>query len=208
MVCILKLEGVIFMKDKELNEFIAKGHILCRVIFEMAGNPREHVEKTLTDYINKVKEDPDYIFIKEYQAPAEETEGVWSTFLEAEILVSDLDKLNLLCFNLGPASIEILRPEEMMLTDKKITNLYNDVISHIHETGVLLKSISNDNDMLKVNLNRSIRNGIILSAYEPRTLNEISEKTGIDTEHLQSFLEAMIKEKSLVKDGDKYHKKG
>ena len=50
--------------------------------------------------------------------------------------------------------------------------------------------------------------GILLSIInEPKTIDEISIKTGIDTDHLQPFLDALLKEKSLVKDGEKYHKK-
>ena len=195
------------MNDKELKELISKGHILCRIIFEMAGNPKEHVESTLKSYIESVKEDPDYIFTKEYQAPAEENDGVWSTFYESEVIISNLEKLNVLCFNLGPASVEILQPESITFTDKKLTEVYNDFISKLHELGMSLKSINGENELLKVNLNRAIRNCIVLSLNEPKTLNEISEKVGIDTEHVQTFLEAMIKDKSLVKDGEKYHKK-
>lgn len=195
------------MNDKELKEFIGKGHILCRIIFEMAGNPKEHVEKTLKDYISKIKEDPDYVFMKEYMAPAEENENVWSTFYESEVLVTNLEKLNLLCFNLGPASVEILQPEQMTLSEKKLTEVYNDVISKIHEVSMAMKIINNDNELLKVNLNRAIRNCVVLSLNEPKTISEMSEKVGIDTEHLQPFVDAMLKEKSLVKDGEKYHKK-
>lgn len=195
------------MNDKELREFISKGHILCRVIFEMAGNPKEHVEQTLKGYIEKVKEDPDYVFMKEYHAPAEENEGIWSMFYESEVLVSNLEKLNVLCFNLGPASIEILQPENMNFSDKRMTEVYNDFISKIHEVSMSMKSLYSENEMLKVNLNRAIRNCVVLAVSEPKTLNEISEKIGIDAEHLQPFVDAMIKEKSLVKDGEKYHKK-
>ncbi|MGV8172451.1 MAG: hypothetical protein ACP5OA_07205 [Candidatus Woesearchaeota archaeon] len=195
------------MNDKELKEFIGKGHILCRTIFEMAGNPKEHVEDTLKKYISTLKEDPDYIFMKEYMAPTEENDGVWSTFYESEILVSNLEKLNVLCFNLGPASVEILQPESMTLSDKRITDVYNDMISKIHEIGIAMKSLGNENDLLKVNLNRAIRNCVVLSLNEPRNANEISEKVGIDIEHLHPFLDLMVKEKSLVKDGEKYHKK-
>jgi hypothetical protein len=195
------------MNDKEIKEFIEKGHILCRAIFEMAGNPKEHVENTLREYIKKIKEDPEYIFMKEYMAPAEENDGVWSTFYESEILVSNFEKLNVLCFNLAPASVEIIRPEEFNLTDKKITEIYNDMISKIHEISMSMKGLGSENEMLKVNLNRAIRNCVVLALNEPRNLSEISEKVGIDTEHLQPFLDAMMKEKSLVKDGEKYHKK-
>lgn len=194
------------MNDKQLKEIVSKGGVVCRAIFEMAGNPKEHVEKTLSEYIAKVKEDPDYIFLKEHSEPTEENEGIWSTFIEAEILITSLEKLNILCFNLGPASVEILLPEERSFTDKGLTNLYNDFISKLHEAGMEIKSLSSESDLLKVNLNRAIRNCIILSITEPKTAQDISEKVGIDTEHLQPFLEALIREKSLVKDGEKYHK--
>ncbi|MGV8141638.1 MAG: hypothetical protein ACP5NW_04325 [Candidatus Woesearchaeota archaeon] len=195
------------MNDKEIKGFISKGHILCRIIFEMAGNPKEHVENTLKGYIKTIKEDPDYIFMEEYYAPAEENEGVWSTFFESKVLVTNFEKLNVLCFNLGPASVEILQPEEMTLNDKRLTEIYNDFISKIHEVGIAMKNLAGENDLLKVNLNRSIRNCVFLALNEPRSIEDISEKTGIDAEHLQPFIDAMLKEKSLVKDGEKYYKK-
>jgi hypothetical protein len=194
------------MNNTQIKEIVNKGGVVCRVIFEMAGNPKEHVENTLKDYMDKIKEDPDYIFLKEHTEEAEENNGVWSTFIEAEILISNLEKLNILCLNLGPASVEILLPEERIFTDKKLTDVYNDFISKIHEVGAEIKSLSGENNLLKVNLNRAIRNCIILSLTETKTAQEISEKIGIDTEHLQPFLELLIKEKSLVKDGEKYHK--
>ncbi|MGV8086212.1 MAG: hypothetical protein ACP5N1_01145 [Candidatus Woesearchaeota archaeon] len=195
------------MDNKQIKEIIEKGGILCRVIFEMAGNPKEHVEKTLETYLKKIKEDPDYIFLKEHQEPAEENEGIWSTFNESEILITNFQKLNILCFNLGPASIEVLLPEEKHFTDKGLTDLYNDFMSKIHEAGMEIKSLGNENSLLKVNLSRAIRNCVILAINEPRTVPEVSEKVGIDAEHLQPFIEALIKEKILVKDGEKYHKK-
>jgi hypothetical protein len=194
------------MNEKELKEFIAKGHILCRVIFEMAGNPKEHVEKTLRNYISIVKEDPGYVFMKEYMAPCEENNGVWSTFYESEILISNIEKLNSLCFNLSPASVEILLPETLDFTDKKLGELYNDVLSKLHEIGIVVKNLNGENELLKVNLNRAIRNCVVLALPEPKTGAEIAERIGIDIEHLQPFIDAMIKEKSLIKDGEKYQK--
>jgi hypothetical protein len=193
------------MKEKEIKEFIQRGHILIKAIFEMAGNPKEHVEETLKKYINAIKEDPEYIFMNEYMAPAEENDDkIWSTFYEADILVSNFEKLNLLCFNLSPASIEIIEPEQMDFTQKKLTNLYNDVISKIHEISMAMKGLNSENDLLKVNINRLIRNCIILSLTEPRTIDEISLKAGIDAANLKTFLDAMIKEKTIILEDTKY----
>lgn len=195
------------MKDKEIKEFIAKGHILCRVIFEMAGNPKEHVESTLKKYISTIKEDPNYIFMNEYFAPAEENEGIWSTFFESNVLVSNFEKLNILCFNLTPASIEIIEPENFALTQKDITYWYNDLLSKLHEVSITLKNLTSENELLKVNLNRAIKNSIVLSLTEPRTSEEISSKTGIDKEHIQPFIDALVKENSITLEGNKYVKK-
>ncbi len=195
------------MKDKEIKEFIAKGHILCKVIFEMAGNPKEHVESSLKKYISAIKEDPNYIFMNEYFAPAEENEGIWSTFFESDVLVSNFEKLNLLCFNLTPASIEIIEPENFTLTQKELTYWYNDLLSKLHEVSITLKNFTSENEMLKVNLNRAIRNSIVLSLTEPKSVEEISAKVGIDKEHIQPFIDALVKEKSIIVDGNKYMKK-
>ncbi len=195
------------MKDKEIKEFIAKGHILCKVIFEMAGNPKEHVESTLKKYISAVKEDPNYIFMNEFYAPTEENDGVWSTFFESDVLVSNFEKLNLMCFNLTPASIEIVEPENFNLTQKELTYWYNDLLSKLHEVSVALKNYGSENEMLKVNLNRAIRNSIVLSLTEPKTTEEISSKVGIDKEHIQPFIDALVKEKSIIVEGNKYMKK-
>jgi len=190
------------MKDKELQEFLAKGHILVRAIFEMIGSPKEHVESTLKQYIEAVKEDPDYIFMKEYYAPTEEHDGLWSTFFESEVLVTTFDKLNVLCFNLAPASIEIIKPDEFHLTQKHLGLWYNDLLSKIHETSASMKSLNSENDLLKLNLNRSIRNCVILALSEPKNVDELTSKVGIDKEHLQPFLDAMIRENAVIEDED------
>ncbi|GIU69406.1 MAG: hypothetical protein KatS3mg002_0642 [Candidatus Woesearchaeota archaeon] len=194
------------MKEKEIKEHIEKGYILCRVIFEMVGNPKEHVETTLKKYISAIKEDPSYIFMNEYFAPAEEKDGLWSTFFESEVLVLNFEKLNILCFNLTPASIEIIEPEDFKLKNKDLTYWYNDLLSKLHEISISLKNQNSENTLLKVNLGRAIRNSIILALNEPRTIEEISAKVGIDKEQLQPFIESLKKEKVLVFEENKYIK--
>lgn len=195
------------MKDKEIKEFIEKGHILCKVIFEMAGNPKEHVESTFKKYISAIKEDTSYIFMNEIYEPAEENDGIWSTLFEADVLVANFEKLNILCFNLTPASIEIIEPENFTFTQKELTYWYNDLLSKLHEVSAVLKNHVSENEMLKINLNRAIRNSIVLSLTESKTADEISIKVGIDKEHIQPFIDALVKEKSIIFEGNKYMKK-
>jgi len=192
------------MNDKDIKDLISKGHILCRVMFEMAGNPKEHVEQSLKKYISTIKEDPDYIFMDEYYAPCEEQDNIWSTFFESKVLVTNFEKLNILCFNLSPSSVEILRPESFTLTDKHITEWYNDLISKMHEIGITLKNLGSENDLLKLNLNKCIRNCVILALASPKNADDLSLKIGIDKEHLKPFIDAMIKEKTIEEQDGKY----
>ena len=193
------------MNEKERKELIAKGYLHCRVIFEMAGNPKEHVERTLRQYISAVEEDPDYVFLSKEYAPCEETnDGIWSTFVESDILIADLEKLNSLCFNLSPASIEIIEPESFPLGQKALTDWYNDLLTKIHEVGATVKNLNSESDLLKVNINRLIRNCVTLTLTEPKSVEEIGLKVGIDKEHLQPFIDAMLKEKNIRQDNGKY----
>jgi hypothetical protein len=193
------------MKDKEIKEFIEKGYILTKVIFEMAGNPKEYVEETFKKYIQFVKQDPEYIFMNEYMAPCEERDDkVWSTFFESDILVASFEKLDALCFNMGPASVEIIEPENFSLTQKQVTYMYNDLIAKLHEVSINSKNLSGENELLKVNLNRAIRNCVILALAEPKNSDELALKVGIDKEHLQPFLETMVKEKTIIQENNKF----
>ena len=66
------------------------------------------------------------------------------------------------------------------------------------------KSVISENEMLKLNLNRSIRNCVILALIEPRTAEDVALKVGIDKEHLIPFLDTMVKDKNIVFDNNRY----
>ena len=55
-----------------------------------------------------------------------------------------------------------------------------------------------------MNLNRSIRNCVTLALNEPRTVEELAWKVGIDDEHIQPFLDVMIKDKTIFVEDNKY----
>jgi predicted transcriptional regulator len=45
---------------------------------------------------------------------------------------------------------------------------------------------------------------VILALAEPKSAEEMAIKVGIDKEHLQPFLEAMVREKSIILDNNRY----
>ena len=51
-----------------------KTHIRCKVIIEVLGKPKEHVEKSLKGYVDKIKTDSELIVMNTEFADAEEKE--------------------------------------------------------------------------------------------------------------------------------------
>ena len=39
-------------------------HIRCKIIIEILGKPKEHVEKTIRTYVDKIKDDSNLIVLK------------------------------------------------------------------------------------------------------------------------------------------------
>ncbi len=48
------------------NESANSAKIRVRAIIEVLGKPKEHTEKTIRDYVEKIKEDNDFVILKEH----------------------------------------------------------------------------------------------------------------------------------------------
>ncbi len=197
------------MKKAEIREYIEdKKYIHTRMIFEIVGNPKEHVEKTLTVIIEQLEKDKDLKIVDKETEPAEELEekGLFSAFCEAELLVKDVYKLSWLIFNLTPASIEILEPSKLNLTQKQTNEFFMDLLGKLHENNQRQVEVSSKNIGLQKSLNRMIRNAVLLTTDKEtlKSADEIGKKVGIEGKDLKPILELMIKEKTLKKEGEDY----
>jgi hypothetical protein len=198
------------MEDKELQNKIKKGGVLAQVSFEVVGNPKEHVEKTMKEFMDNIKKDSQMKVLSEEYGEAEElkgSEGLYSTFCDAEMLFENLDKMNWLCVNFMPSSIDIIAPEELIFKDKDLTNWFNDMLAKLHEVSVGYRQNSLKEELLTKNMNYLIQNAIILAAEHYHDKKEIGKKIGIDAEQLEPFFEALIKQHKLEKKGEGYNKK-
>lgn len=196
------------MDSKEIKAKIKEqGWIRANAMFELLGSPKEHVEKVIKAYVGKLKENKKSIIaIKEYYSKAEEKEGgLWSTFAECELLIDKLDTLNWMCINFMPASIEILEPDSFTFQGRELVNWLNDMLSKLHEVGTMTRQASSDNKLLMKNINALLRNYILtLLKQGPIGAEELSKSIGVGLKELEPLFEAMIEEKTLLKDGDKY----
>ena len=145
-----------------MSEDKKSDHLRCRIIIEMLGKPKEHISKTLRDYIQKIKEDENLLVLNEKFAEPEKKENLWSTFVELEMVVKGIPNLIGFCFDYMPSSIEILKPEEFTLKNRDISNFMNDLQAKLHNIDMITKKLRVENEFLKRNMKKSFENSITL----------------------------------------------
>jgi len=178
-----------------------KTHIRCKVIIEILGKPKEHVEKTLRMYVDKIKDDSDLIILNSEFSEAVEKEKLWATFVELDMIIKGIPKLIAFCFDYMPSSIEISKPEEFVMRKSSVEDLINDLQARLHDVDMTVKRQKNENDFLRQNLNKSVSN-IILISLASGNLNkgELSKVTGIHDKELDIFLEELLKDNKLKEE--------
>ena len=197
------------MKDEEIQKRIKKGAILAQVSFELIGNPKEHVERTIRGFVNNIKNDSQITVINEEFGEAEKTEGnLWGVYADTEMLVNNLDKFTWLCINFMPASIDIIAPEELRFKEKELTNWYNDLLAKLHEISHTVREANVYKEAITKGMNALIQNAVILAAEYHHKPEEIGKKLGIPEKQLQPFFDALVKNGKLEKKGSNYYKKG
>ena len=198
------------MAEKKTNvkQKIDEGWVRARVMFEIAGNPVEHIVKTLESYVEMMKKNKGIIVLNEDKGEPEfhKDENVWSTFLEAEVIVEGIERFVYICVSFTPASIEILEPKELTFTEKDLSDWLNELLSILHHVGMKHKQQKQDLRTYILNLNNLARNTILIALEKEQTREELEKKTGMNTKTIQQFLDALEKEKRVSKKGDKYHR--
>ena len=191
------------------NASAATAKIRVRTIIEVLGKPKGHIEKTIRDYVEKIKEDNDFVVLKEHFSESEEQkhgeETYFAVFVELEFLVKGLHPLVGFCFNYMPSSIEIEKPEELTLPASMMNALFNDLQARLHKVDMVVKQQVNENHFLRNNLRHSMRNLIVLTLVShPMDIEKLAKATGIEKNILQKFIDELVKEEKLTKDGDTY----
>ncbi|MEM4259946.1 MAG: hypothetical protein QXG00_01810 [Candidatus Woesearchaeota archaeon] len=194
------------MTSKEVQDKLEKGWILARVLFEIVGNPKEHVINTLKGVIEQIQKEEKIIVLNQDLGEPEEKNDIWSGFIETEMLVYGLDKFIWLAANFTPANIEIIKPEEFIITEKNMTDWLNDILNMMHIINTNYRQKHFENEDIKRNFALLIRNAILLATEREMTELQIGNAIGMQGEYLKPFIEVLIKEKKLFKNGDKYIK--
>ena len=185
-------------EKSEIKGKVAEGKILTRVIIEIIGKPKEHIEKALRIVVEKIKEQKDIKVVEEKLFDAEKQEEMFSIFAELGVLFMDIETLVGFCFDFMPSSVEILDPEKLNFNSNEFAGLINDLLAKLHQ--MTLKVVQNniEKKSLKKNMLNMLKNTVmILLSIKSMQLEQISKSSGINEKDLKPLLDSMVKENMI-----------
>ena len=163
----------------------------------MYSKVKEHLQIT----IEQIKQDDNFMFLKEDFVPAEKKGDVFSAFAEVEIVSKSLSAMIGFCFDYMPSTMEIIKPDELKLEMRELSNMLMDLQARLHKVHMVAKTYKLENDFVKKNMNMLINNLVsLLLKSKSLNLKDLSRFTGIPEKELEPVLETLIKGSKLKKE--------
>mgnify|MGYP006282711031 CR=1 FL=1 len=179
--------------------------IHARVIIEMMGAPKEHIEKTMKILLEKLQSDEEVTLVGHETADATQKEKYWSLFTEAEVSVKNIPDLIGFCFDYMPSSVEILSPSKFTFNSHDFAGIINDMQTRLHQIDMVLKGVNAENQVLKKNGTLLLTNIITLLLKQgTKDSDELARGAGIPKEQLKDFLDFLVKNKKITETNGKY----
>ena len=194
-------------KEEKLSdsERLSERQVLAKIIIEMLGAPKEHIEKTIKDYVEKLKNDKDITIIQEDFSDAKEQGKFFSIFVELDIWFKDVSKLIEFCFDAMPSSVEIIEPTSLKFEAGELSGLINDLQARIHQLDMLVKDLNAKLKIVDKNAMVVLENFVANVLKDgKKTEEEIGKLIGMTPKTLIKFLEQYEKDGKIKTENDKY----
>jgi len=131
--------------------------------------------------------------------------SMWSKFVELDLVIKGTKKLISFCFEYMPSSIEVFKPEHLILTNAELSNFLNDLQARLHNVDMIVKQQKAENDFLRENMHAIIHNTILICLKVAKlSLEQLSGVTGIEKKELEIFVEKLLKENKIKKEDELY----
>lgn len=119
---------------------------VIRVTLEVLGSPKEHVEETLKNIVNKLKEEKDIKILDTKIYEAKQLENTfWSTFADIEFQTLTFSRILDICYDYMPSVIEILEPSTFEVPTQDFARILNDFLMKLHKYAMVLKKLQSEN---------------------------------------------------------------
>jgi len=179
--------------------------VLVKTFIEMAGTPKEHIEKTLKDFVENLKEEKEYKVLKEEYHKATKEEKYFTAFVELTLLFENVNQLLSFCFDAMPSSVDIIEPVEIKLPSADFAGLMNDLQGRLHDSDLLVKSVRAQNQVLDKNAMNVLRNFIHHLLKEgPKNLDELSVPMGVKPKQLEPFVKKIVADGRAVEENNRF----
>lgn len=124
--------------------------LITRVIIEIIGAPKEHVDATLKDVEEHLKQQSDMKVLKSnfFKAEKMKDKPFFSAFIEDEIEFKNFDRLTGFIFDFMPSSIEVLEPSLFNVPVHDLNNMINDLIAKLHQYDMVIKNLRAENILM------------------------------------------------------------
>lgn len=180
-------------------------HIRCRTIIEVLGKPKEYVEKSIKDYVEHIRKDEELVILNEEYSEIREQGKLWSQFVELELVIKGTQKLIAFCFDYMPSSLEVVKPEHLIMTNPELSSFLNDLQARLHNVDMAVKQLKTENDFLRMNMNAILHNAVMICLKVSKlNIEQLSQITGVEKKDLEAFVEKLIKDKKIKKENDLY----
>ncbi len=133
--------------------------IVSRVVFEMIGRPKEHLKKTMEDFLKTLETEKGVRVIsktvhepkklkKEVMEKNKYNGEMFSTFAELEIESEHVMNLFNISFKYLPSHMEVISPESFLVDNLDLNAVTNEIINRIHHYDSLAKAMLMQNKIL------------------------------------------------------------
>ena len=199
----------------DIKNRLADGWFRCNVLIELVGKPKEHIEKTMQGYVEKIMKEEDMEVIessiaelKEFETGAKEegmVKDMWSTFSELDIMIKNMPALTQLCLNYMPASVEIIEPEKITYTREDLSIFFNDLQARLHQLDLIAKQMKSEAMFLRKGVSALLGNFIrVLLSRQVLDLKQLCGLTGANEKIIGDFMDKMTDDGKVVLEDGKY----
>jgi len=110
-----------------------------RLIIEVAGSPKEHIEEIMKQLVSKIMEEKKVLKYDIFEA--QERGKLFFTFTEMDMEFSGIEELIGFCMDYLPSSVEILDENSIEIKRDEFENVVNDLLAKLHQNDMALKNL-------------------------------------------------------------------
>ncbi len=133
----------------------------AKFIIEILGRPVEHLEKTLSELIEKIGAEKGVSMLRKEINKAkkvEKAENLWTAFADIDLSFESLPVFMNTVITYMPAHIEVYEPEIFKMNAFEMNDFVNFIVSRLHNFDALAKRMMGEREILISKL-EYIRNG-------------------------------------------------